>query len=53
MGFNYRASGETQPVLLFSPHLDFLAPARHLGDVAHDVFGCHGLPSSTLSTGGG
>lgn len=42
--------GGTWPVSLFLPHLDLLAPAGHFGDVAHDVFGCHRLPSSTLST---
>lgn len=45
--------GETWPVSLFLPHLDLLAPTGHFGDVAHDVFGCHRLPSSTLSTGDG
>lgn len=41
---------ENQAFFLFLPHLDLLAPSRHFGDVTHDVFGCHRLPSSTLST---
>lgn len=33
-----------------SPHLDFGPASWHPGDVAHDIFGSHGLPGTTLST---
>ena len=35
-----------------SSYLDLGSPAGHSGDVAHDVFCCHGFPSSTFTTEG-